>query len=58
MTGLMNPNETGTGLNRLAKIIAHSGLCSRRDAEKMILEGRVSVHGSVVTDPATSAATE
>ncbi len=56
MTGLVESDDSKTGLNRLAKIIAHCGLCSRRDAEKMILEGRVSVHGTVVTDPATSLA--
>lgn len=54
MTGLLDQEETTTGLNRLAKIIAHSGLCSRRDAERIIFEGRVSVHGDVVTDPATT----
>lgn len=33
---------------RLQKILAHSGLCSRRKAETFILEGRVSVNGTVV----------
>ena len=42
----------GGGGNRLAKIIAHSGLCSRREAERMIEAGRVKVHGVVVSDPA------
>ena len=37
---------------RLAKFIARSGLCSRRDAEKYILEGRVTVNGEVVSIPA------
>ena len=54
MSGLLGDTETTSGLSRLAKIIAHSGLCSRRDAEKMILEGRVKVHGLVVTDRATT----
>ena len=54
MTGLLDQEDQNKGLNRLAKIIAHSGLCSRRDAERMIFEGRVTVHGEVVTDPATS----
>ena len=39
---------------RIAKIIARSGLCSRRDAEKLILKGRVSVNGAIATDPATN----
>ena len=32
---------------RLQKIIARSGLCSRRDADRMIAEGRVKVDGRV-----------
>lgn len=38
---------------RIAKFIAHSGLCSRRDAEKLIAEGRVSIDGVKITTPAT-----
>jgi 23S rRNA pseudouridine2605 synthase len=37
---------------RLAKYLAHAGVASRRAAEKLIAEGRVSVDGAVVTDPA------
>jgi 23S rRNA pseudouridine2605 synthase len=37
---------------RIAKFMARSGLCSRRDAEKWIAEGRVSVDGAVLTTPA------
>ena len=37
---------------RLAKYLAHSGVASRRAAEKLIANGRVTVGGSVVTDPA------
>lgn len=37
---------------RIAKIIARSGLCSRRDAERWIAEGRVSVDGRVLDTPA------
>jgi pseudouridine synthase len=32
---------------RIQKIIARSGLCSRRDADQMVAEGRVSVDGRV-----------
>jgi len=32
---------------RLQKIIARSGLCSRRDADRMVAEGRVTVDGRV-----------
>jgi 23S rRNA pseudouridine2605 synthase len=34
---------------RLQKIIARSGLCSRREAERMIQEGRVTVNGHAAT---------
>lgn len=37
---------------RIAKAIARAGLASRRDAEAMILDGRVSVNGDVITSPA------
>jgi 23S rRNA pseudouridine2605 synthase len=37
---------------RLAKYLAHSGVASRRAAEKLIAAGRVSVAGEVVRDPA------
>lgn len=35
---------------RLNQAIAKSGYCSRRDADKLIAAGRVSVNGKVVTD--------
>ncbi len=37
---------------RLAKHLAHAGACSRRAAEVLIGEGRVTVDGEVITDPA------
>ncbi|HEX7058417.1 MAG TPA: pseudouridine synthase [Solirubrobacterales bacterium] len=37
---------------RLAKYLAHGGVASRRMAEKVIANGRVTVGGEVVTDPA------
>jgi 23S rRNA pseudouridine2605 synthase len=37
---------------RLAKFLAHSGVASRRAAEGLIAERRVTVGGEVVTDPA------
>ncbi len=40
---------------RLQKIIARAGLASRRKAEEMILEGRVTVNGKVVTELGTKA---
>jgi 23S rRNA pseudouridine2605 synthase len=38
---------------RIAKLIAHSGAYSRRDAEKLINEGKVEVDGQILTSPAT-----
>jgi 23S rRNA pseudouridine2605 synthase len=37
---------------RLQKYLAHAGVASRRAAEKLIAEGRVTVGGELVTDPA------
>ncbi len=37
---------------RIAKFIAASGLCSRREAEKWIYDGRVEVDGKVLSSPA------
>ena len=37
---------------RLAKHLAHAGVASRRAAEALVAEGRVTVDGEVVTDPA------
>ncbi len=38
---------------RIAKLIAASGYCSRREAEELILEGRVKVNGVTIESPAT-----
>src|SRR5262245_50421180 len=37
---------------RIAKALARAGLCSRREAERWIGEGRVSVNGEVLASPA------
>src|SRR5260221_718612 len=37
---------------RIARRLARAGLCSRRDAERWIAEGRVAVDGKVLTSPA------
>lgn len=37
---------------RIAKAIAHAGLCSRREAEQWIAAGRVAVNGAVIASPA------
>jgi 23S rRNA pseudouridine2605 synthase len=46
--------EAAAGAERVAKRIARSGLCSRRDAERWIAAGRVAVDGQVLTSPALS----
>src|SRR6202042_3127878 len=40
---------------RIAKIMARAGLCSRRDAEAWIEAGRVSVNGAILASPAFNA---
>jgi 23S rRNA pseudouridine2605 synthase len=37
---------------RIAKVMARAGVCSRRDAEAWIAEGRVAVNGEVLKSPA------
>lgn len=44
--------EGGDG-ERIAKVMARAGLCSRRDAEKWIADGRVNVNGKKLSSPAT-----
>lgn len=40
---------------RLQKILAHAGIASRRKAEELIREGRVTVNGEIVTELGTKA---
>ncbi len=37
---------------RIAKVMARAGLCSRRDAEKWVEAGRVTVNGDIIKSPA------
>src|SRR5512134_2479265 len=39
---------------RIAKLLARAGLCSRREAERWIAAGRVSIDGAVLTSQAIS----
>ncbi|MBC8337646.1 MAG: rRNA pseudouridine synthase [Alphaproteobacteria bacterium] len=39
---------------RIAKVMARAGLCSRREAERWIAEGRVRVDGKVLSTPAVT----
>ncbi|MGH6864109.1 MAG: pseudouridine synthase, partial [Methylocella sp.] len=45
------PGAEQTG-ERIAKVIARAGLCSRREAEAWIGEGRVALNGVALTNPA------
>ena len=38
--------------DRIAKVMARAGIASRREAERMILEGRVTVNGKKIDSPA------
>lgn len=40
-----------TGEMPLNKYLAHSGVCSRRDAAEVIKQGKVKVNGTLVTEP-------
>jgi 23S rRNA pseudouridine2605 synthase len=40
---------------RLQKLLAHAGIASRRHAEQLIVEGRVTVNGAVITELGTKA---
>ena len=45
--------EDGRSGDRIAKFLSRAGVASRRDAEKMLAEGRVRLNGAAVTHPAT-----
>ena len=45
-------SETPKKGDRIAKVIARAGIASRRDAEKIIEAGRVSVNGTPISSPA------
>ncbi len=47
----MSENQDHSG-ERIAKIMARAGLCSRREAESWIEAGRVAVNGTVLDSPA------
>jgi 23S rRNA pseudouridine2605 synthase len=48
----MASKDDDNGGERIAKVMARAGLCSRRDAEVWIAEGRVKVNGETIVSPA------
>jgi len=48
--------EKSSAAERIAKVMARSGVASRRESEKLIAEGRVTVNGEAVTSPALNIA--
>lgn len=46
------PAPDASESDRIAKVLARAGVCSRRDAERLIAEGRVSVNGKKLDTPA------
>jgi 23S rRNA pseudouridine2605 synthase len=53
MAHLMNdtPSSSPEG-DRIAKILSRAGIASRREAERMIEAGRVTVNGAIISSPA------
>jgi 23S rRNA pseudouridine2605 synthase len=49
---MAQPTESTAAGDRIAKVMARAGLCSRRDAEAWIAQGRVSVNGATIASPA------
>lgn len=47
------PENVKTG-ERIAKYLARAGICSRRDAERLIAEGRVTLNGETLQSPAVN----
>src|SRR4051794_39232031 len=45
----VKPKKAG---ERIAKVLSRAGLASRRDAEEMVVQGRVTVNGRVINSPA------
>ena len=42
--------SSNTNTNRIAKVIARSGLCSRREAERLIISGNVKVNNKILLE--------
>ncbi len=51
---IMTDTPDTSSQDRIAKVMARAGLCSRREAEAWIAEGRVTVNGATLTTPAVT----
>ncbi len=47
------PQDAGPRGERIAKWLARAGVASRRDAEKLLAEGKVRINNTTITHPAT-----
>ncbi|NJM51492.1 MAG: rRNA pseudouridine synthase [Sphingomonadales bacterium] len=48
-----NPLPRKDGEERIAKLLARAGIASRREVERMIADGRVTMNGETINTPAT-----
>ncbi|NNU15537.1 rRNA pseudouridine synthase [Parvularcula sp. ZS-1/3] len=46
-------SDTSSNGERIAKVLARAGIASRREAERLITEGRITIDGETITSPAT-----
>src|SRR5262245_23145467 len=53
-----SPPSTKAEGERVAKFLARAGVCSRRDAERLIAEGRVKLNGKTLDTPAVKVTTK
>jgi 23S rRNA pseudouridine2605 synthase len=49
---MKTPTPDAPAGDRIAKVMARAGLCSRREAEAWVTAGRVSVNGTAISSPA------
>lgn len=54
---MKKPQQSEKDGERIAKVMARAGLCSRREAEAWITAGRVSVNGAPISSPALNVTT-
>ena len=52
MTEQSESKESENSGERIAKVLARAGVASRRDSEKLITQGRVTVDGKTLDTPA------